>query len=237
MRKAYALLANCHYGFGQKQEAFAVCQEGRRRFPDDPELIYMEGVLRKEMGDPAGAEPCLQYLLGAGAQPQQFVSMDSGIFGYLARYHLGDVYLQQRRLAEAEAMWRAVVAESPDYSNAWLGLTEVWRLQGQLENLHEAEDAARRMAANPQKGVDAAVLRGRIFMARQDYANARQFLEQAIALGPQVILPRLFLSHVLLLEGRDWAAAETALRDVLALDPNNPDAQHNLGVLMRQQGR
>jgi hypothetical protein len=40
---------------------------------------------------------------------------------------------------------------------------------------------------------------------------------------------------VLLQEGRDWNAAENALRDVLTLDPNHAEARQNLAVLMRQQ--
>src|SRR5439155_15523110 len=37
-------------------------------------------------------------------------------------------------------------------------------------------------------------------------------------------------------EGKDPDAAEQALRDVLALDPSNAEAQHNLSVLLGQRG-
>src|SRR5207248_2212994 len=37
-------------------------------------------------------------------------------------------------------------------------------------------------------------------------------------------------------EGRDSAAAEQALRDVLALDPAHPAARRNLEILLRRQG-
>lgn len=49
--------------------------------------------------------------------------------------------------------------------------------------------------------------------------------------------PRVFLSHVLLQEGRGWDAAEKVLRDVLALDPDNAEARSNLEVLLSQQAR
>jgi hypothetical protein len=45
------------------------------------------------------------------------------------------------------------------------------------------------------------------------------------------VRPRVLLSHVLLQEGKDPAAAEQALRAVLALDPGDAEAQHNLQVL------
>jgi cytochrome c-type biogenesis protein CcmH/NrfG len=47
----------------------------------------------------------------------------------------------------------------------------------------------------------------------------------------------VILTQVLLQEGRDWDAAERALRAVLVLDPGNAQAQQNLAVLLRQQGR
>src|SRR5262249_14958569 len=43
--------------------------------------------------------------------------------------------------------------------------------------------------------------------------------------------------HALLQEGKDRAAAEEALRDVLVLDPGHAEARHNLAVLLDQQNR
>jgi Tfp pilus assembly protein PilF len=42
---------------------------------------------------------------------------------------------------------------------------------------------------------------------------------------------------VLLQEGRDWEAAEQALRAVLKIDPNHAETQHNLALLLRRLGR
>ena len=42
---------------------------------------------------------------------------------------------------------------------------------------------------------------------------------------------------MLLQEGRDLAAAERALRDVLALDPQHAEARNNLAVLLRERER
>jgi hypothetical protein len=48
--------------------------------------------------------------------------------------------------------------------------------------------------------------------------------------------PRVLLSHLLLQEGKDWAAAEQALREILDIDPNFAEAEHNLQVLARING-
>jgi hypothetical protein len=62
-------------------------------------------------------------------------------------------------------------------------------------------------------------------------------LEAAIEQAPQALWPKVILSHVLLQEGQDWAGAEQALRAILALNPSHAEAQRNLAVLLKQQGR
>jgi hypothetical protein len=48
---------------------------------------------------------------------------------------------------------------------------------------------------------------------------------------------RLILSRALLEEDQDLAAAERALRAVLALCPDHAEARHNLAVLMGRVGK
>ena len=51
----------------------------------------------------------------------------------------------------------------------------------------------------------------------------------------RALWPRAVLSHALSQEGRDLDAAERALRDILALEPQNAEARQNLGVLLRNR--
>jgi hypothetical protein len=51
---------------------------------------------------------------------------------------------------------------------------------------------------------------------------------------PSALRARIYLSHALLQEGKDWVAAEQALRDILKLDPANAEAKHNLEILRRE---
>jgi hypothetical protein len=69
------------------------------------------------------------------------------------------------------------------------------------------------------------------------YAAARKTLAPVIAGDPQALGPRVLLSQALLQQGRDWPAAEKALLDILDLDPDNKDANHNLKILKRQRSR
>ena len=72
-------------------------------------------------------------------------------------------------------------------------------------------------------------------LARREFPAARRLLENTIARAPQAVWPRVILSHVLLEEGRDWAAAANVLHGVLELDPQHWEAQHNLAVLRSRQ--
>jgi hypothetical protein len=127
-----------------------------------------------------------------------------------------------------------VVQERPDFLPGWLGLGEVCLRQGGGDSL---EDVARTLEGLPEGPLEAALLRARDRLARQEFAAARTLLGEAIATCPQVVAPRLLLSRSYLQEGRDYVAAEEALRAVLALDPQNGEARHNLGRLLEQRAK
>ena len=126
------------------------------------------------------------------------------------------------------------VQEEPTFLPGWLGLEDVYVALGRWDGL---ESVARSMERLPQGSVESAVTRARAHLARREFALARGLLEQTIATAPLALRPRVLLSYVLLQEGRDLAAAERALRDVLALDPEHPDAKQNLAALLRHMGR
>jgi tetratricopeptide (TPR) repeat protein len=233
VRKLYALIVSCHRAQGQLAEAVAACREGRGVYPDDAELLFNEAMLRREQQDLAGAEACLRQLL-ASKPVAHFASVDAGLRGYKARQNLGVVYREQGRLAEAEAEWRAVATERPDFLPAWLALGELYLAQ---QRWPELDGAARRLEALPHGRLEGDVMTARGELARRDFAAARQRLERVIGEHPRAVWPRVILSHVLLQEGRDLAAAEQALRDVLALDPHHAEARSNLAVLLQNRQR
>src|SRR5262249_48717806 len=63
VRKLYALIVQCHRQLGQHAEALAVCQQGRQHYPDDIELLFLEGLAWRERGNLTNAEACLIRLL------------------------------------------------------------------------------------------------------------------------------------------------------------------------------
>jgi Flp pilus assembly protein TadD len=140
------------------------------------------------------------------------------------------MYQEEGRDAEAEAQWRAALAEQPGYAHACLGLGELLLRQGRYGEVEELAVRASN-GANSQTRVGHAALLARVHLERGDYGAARGVLDEAIAETPRSALLWMVLSQVLLREGRVVGGAEQALCRVLELEPGNADARHNLRVL------
>jgi tetratricopeptide (TPR) repeat protein len=230
VRKLYALLAHCHRRLGERAAAASACQAGLRLYPEDAELLALEADLCAEAGNAEGAEACLLRLLH-GKEGSHFASVDAGLRGFKARHKLALLYERQGRCAEAEAQWRAALAETPGFLPGWLALSDLLLAQ---ERWSKLEEIAQQLEGVGRAPTEAAVLRARGHLARREFTAARSLLEAAIALAPQALRPRVALTHVLLQEGVDLVAAEQALRAVLALDPGHSEARHNLEVFRQQ---
>ena len=231
--KLYALIAVCHRALGQVSDALAVCQEGRQHYPDDIELLFVEGILRGELGDQKAAAACLERALTV-QPPPQFGSVDAGLRGYKGRHNLAVVYHKQGRDAEAEPQWRAAVAERPDFLPSWIGLGELYLAHGRWGDF---EEVLQRLDADPHAAFEGEVMRARGHMARKEFGPALGLLRRVTSQYPRAVWPRVILSHALLQEGKDLAAAEEVLRDVLTLDPGHSEARHNLNLVLRNQNR
>jgi tetratricopeptide (TPR) repeat protein len=233
LRKLYHLLTLVHRQVGEPEEALRLCREGLERFPDDAELLLEEGLLLRDRQDWLAAEQSWVRLLSA-QKGDYFASEEAGLRGYKTRQLLAEVYLQQERLADAEMRWRAAVAERAEFEPSWMGLAEVFLRQSRWGELAELLEKLEGQGAAAAK---VGWLRARGQLQRKEFSAAQRTLAAVIAQDRDAIGPRVLLSHVLLHEGRDWQAAEKALRDVLALDPQNKEAQHNLHILLGDRGR
>jgi glycosyltransferase involved in cell wall biosynthesis/Tfp pilus assembly protein PilF len=230
----YQWLAAAHHQMGQRREALDVCRAGQAHFAEHAELVFREALLLCEAGEFATAEPLLRRLLEMPPPPQPVGTESAGIRGHVARHNLALICFRQQRLAEAEAHWHAALAERPDFAPAWFGLGDLWAGQGRLDEL---ERTAERLASDPARAVEAALLRARGRMGVRDFAAARRILEQTNAAAPHVLAPRLLLAHVLAQEGRDWLALEQVCRDILTLVPNHAQARELLARARREQAR
>jgi tetratricopeptide (TPR) repeat protein len=349
VKKLFALLAQAHHRLGQPNQALAMCRAGRARNPEDPELLYLEGVFHRERKGWSAAERSLRALIrteekihhrdtestkekreemnrrergenaekaiqkenslessplpsvssafsavknsykinrgerGEGAEQtiqerehsaeasplpsvssafsavknSSFGSADVGLNGYLARHQLALIYYQQGRLTEAEAEWKLALADRPGYLDVLKGLGEMYLKQGrwpeldevvehlkeektlnhETHELHEKEDKALNHGSRGEHGYEGQILQARGMLARKEFEAARSILEPMAAAKPQLVYPRIILSHVYLQERKDFESAERVLREIVQLDPTQAESWRNLAVLLREQGR
>jgi tetratricopeptide (TPR) repeat protein len=115
--KLYALIARCHQMLREHELALAVCQAGREVNPEDAELLFREAVIRRNIGDRPGAESCWRRIL-ALRRPERFASVDQGIFGHLTRRNLAALAEERGDRTEAMKLWKEVLAECPNDSEA-----------------------------------------------------------------------------------------------------------------------
>jgi tetratricopeptide (TPR) repeat protein len=237
--KLYSLLTQCHRRLGKFAEAWAVCQAGQVRCPDDAELLFLKGQLCHERGDRATARACWMQLLRSQTSETPvpstgdgvFTSIDAGLQGPLVRHHLAMLDHEEGHLADAEKHWRTILDNTPDFHPARLGLAELYLRQ---ERWPEMETLLAEL--QPHAPLDTTILQARMNLARQDFAAARQLLEEAVQKAPQFLPAQVILSHVLLQSG-DERAAEPQLRRIVERDAGQAESWRNLAVLYRRSQR
>ncbi len=141
----------------------------------------------------------------------------------------------QRRgqLDRAEAAYRAVVAQSPDATEALANLGGLLLTQGRYD---EAERNFQAALENQPDHPGLHVNMGNLRRTRGDLEGAENSFRQAIALAPDYAGAHLNLGAVLRLNGALDDAAR-ALHRAIELAPDNALGHLNLGNLLRDMGR
>lgn len=231
-RKLHVLLAKAHIRAGDQRQALECCRRGRETYPDDPELCYHAGLLHFGLGDYRNAAHCLETLLASRPAPYFAIGVEGGVLGYLTRHNLAVVYRDQGRVAEAEAQWRLVVAERPQFQLALVALGELYVVQARWADL---EGICQLLNNAPNGAADATLLRARGHLGRREFAEAQVLIATILAQTPAAIWPRLLLSRALCEDGTNPDSARAVLREILALDANHAEARQRLSKLQQQE--
>jgi len=80
--------------------------------PEDAELWFRKAVVHRNRGESAQAEGCWRRILTLH-RPEQFSSVDQGIYGHLTRRNLAVLAAERGDHAEAMRLWTEVLAECP----------------------------------------------------------------------------------------------------------------------------
>jgi Flp pilus assembly protein TadD len=129
-------------------------------------------------------------------------------------------------------MGQAVAANGNEAHLHW-NLAEMCRRAGRLD---EALEASRRAHALEPQSPRALNTLGTTLCSRKEYQEATAHLEQAIAFAPQYASPRVSLSHALAALERP-AEALSAINEAIRLDPKDPRAFHNRGLILYELHR
>jgi len=228
VRKLYSLIAQCQNEPGEHGAALETCREGRGHYPNDPELLFVESIVRHRQGDRRGAIDCLQTLRQSH-EDNHFASVDMGLRNHKACHNLAILFHEEGRLAEAEQYWRLALATAPKFVPASLSLADLYLKQQRIDDL---ESLIGQLERFPQGRAEVPLLRARQMLARREFGAAKAAVSELIRESPAALAPRVVLTHILLQEANDWVVAEQALREVLAIDPNHAEARRNLAILL-----
>ena len=111
-RKLFALIARAHQMLGDSAAALRTCAEGLSLDPEDAELWFRQAVVHRHRGESARAEACWRRILTL-RRPDQFCSVDQGIYGHLTRRNLAVLAAERGDAIEVERLWSEVLGECP----------------------------------------------------------------------------------------------------------------------------
>ena len=101
--KLFALIARTHQMMGDSRAALAACGRGLELMPDDAELWFRKGIVHRHRGESTEAEQCWRLILTL-TRPEQFRSVDPGIYGHLTRRNLAALAAERGDQAGARAI-------------------------------------------------------------------------------------------------------------------------------------
>jgi Flp pilus assembly protein TadD len=144
--------------------------------------------------------------------------------------HLAQLYLRQNRAADAQGKFRAVLSSEPESRPALAGLAQTL----EMEKNPEAADAYRNyLKAQPGDGAAREHL-VHLLIANEKYDDALAEMEKAEKGGAPSV-ESLKLRADILIGQKKWDAAIVALKQAVALAPNDAQLRGGLGRTYMQQ--
>jgi tetratricopeptide (TPR) repeat protein len=214
-----------YYGYmGEPALAKATFERWTVRHPEDADMLINAGLTLFDASDFAEAYAFFEKAVEAATEEEQrsgALTFRANALDMLGRYD------------EAVVAYEEVIAETPEWWEAHANLGICHARNGRMER---AEAAFRRGLADcPGSPEIRDELAAHLLAQGGDLQEALKLSEEAVALGRDEIRHLITLGEVKLALEDDEGAAES-YRAVLALDPENPDAHLELGILHERRG-
>jgi tetratricopeptide (TPR) repeat protein len=210
-----------------------------RNRPADAEQVLREAVT--DLPDSLEAKNALVALIAnqkgveaARDQMLAFVKADSK--SAELRMALGQFHEQSRQIAEAEAVYQALIKDEGTAAAGLQARNLLAALLVRENRLPEAEKLVAEVLAESPRDNDSLILRAGIALSRNETATAITDLRSVLRDQPDSvrIMRALARAH---LQDKDVALAEEALRNAVQIDPRDSQSRLDLAVLLMQSGR
>ena len=161
------------------------------------------------MGDPnpMGALPILLEL-------QRESNSTAGV-----DFLVGNLYLQNNNIAQAERAYLAATKKHPSFMRAWKNLALIYATRGEYEKA--LEPLSKSITLGDVSGKNYGLL-GVIYLQKQDYIGAESAFRYALMMEPESKDWKINLFQTMLFQER-WNEANAILMTLIEEDPNNED--------------
>ncbi|AHY45490.1 TPR repeat [Rubrobacter radiotolerans] len=222
--EAYVELGRYYGLMGEPALAKATFERWTKRHPEDADVLINAGLTSFDAGDHAQALVFFEEALGVAEDAEQ----RSG-----ARTFRANSLDMLGRYREAVEAYEEVIRDSPSW---WEAHANLGICHARNDRPDEAEAAFRRgLAACPGSPEVRDELAAHLLAEKRSPEEALRLAEEAVALGRDEVRHLQTLAEARLACG-DEAGAEETFREVLDLDPENPDAHLELGLLCDRRG-
>lgn len=130
--KCYFIWARELQLLGDIATANQICQEGLKRFPDDPELLLLQVELFGKLGHLESAEVILRKLISGPTSTGYNLNLSYSFECHTFRPYgyLGQLCAQTNRLDEAEQYFKKSLEYNPNFALSLEGLAQLYQQQG-----------------------------------------------------------------------------------------------------------
>lgn len=248
--RTQVLLALSYFNTGEFDRAIPLLEKAYLKMKDDPVVAAHLGLayLRQEKDDQAlvvlshwvELEPDSADALYFKGKAAMYVASNS--FAQLTKaapdsYRMlqlrAEMLRQQNLTPAAITEYKKAIAQKPDAAGLHYALGTLYREGGRLdEALAEFQEE---LKISPNDAMTEYLI-GDIHLQRDELEDAQKYLSQALSAQPGLIEAKLDLAKTRHAQGKPDEAVRI-LQEVVAADPDDPDAHYLLFTLYKERGQ